>query len=88
MVTKSCLNLRCMQLMMFARANVLPLTFQFFVRPPTKLTGLACELILDILIFFTGSTDPAAAHFSLPDNLIEVKCHFLFRESDLCSANC
>lgn len=46
------------------------LTCQFFVRPPSQLTGLACELVLDKLVVFTRSADPAAAHFSLPDNLI------------------
>lgn len=62
-------------------------TFQFSVWPPSQLTGLACELVLDILVVFAGGADPAAAHFSLPDNLSEIKRrHFPLRESDLCSA--
>lgn len=51
-------------------------TFQFFVRPPAQVTGLARELILDVLVVFAGSADPAAAHLSLPYHLV----HKTFRE--------
>lgn len=46
-------------------------TLQFSVRPPAQLAGLACELVLDVLVVLTGGADPAAAHLSLPDHLGE-----------------
>lgn len=46
-------------------------TLQFFVRPPAQLAGLACELVLDELVVLTGGADPAAAHLSLPDHLVD-----------------
>ena len=46
-------------------------TFQLSFRPPAQLAGLACELILDVLIVFAGCANPAAAHLALPDHLVD-----------------
>lgn len=45
------------------------LTFQVIVGPPSQLTCLAGELILDVLIVLACGADPAAAHLALPNNL-------------------
>ena len=45
------------------------LTLQLFVRPPSDLTGLAGELVLNDLVIFAGRADPAAADLALSDHL-------------------
>ena len=44
-------------------------TFQFIIGPPSQLTRLAGELILDDLIVLARGADPTAAHLALPNHL-------------------
>lgn len=44
-------------------------TFQVIIGPPSQLTCLAGELILNVLIVLTCGADPAAAHLALPNHL-------------------
>lgn len=44
-------------------------TCQKIIGPPSQLTGLTGELILNVLVVLTRGADPTAAHLALPDHL-------------------
>lgn len=44
-------------------------TCQVIVGPPSQLTCLAGELVLNVLVVLACGADPTAAHLALPDHL-------------------
>lgn len=50
------------------------LTCEVISRPGAQVTGSAGILVKHKLIFFTGSTRPAAAHLTFTDHLEEAEC--------------